>query len=130
MARGKGIKKGFTGRRPITRNTKNADNASLTSNIPIKKRQTKNSSITNTNSNISSESITPDDNTLTMNQINKNTINTPPLAPVMKNSFTESSVLNIHSTRELTPLIQLALLKPLIFFTIFLQYFYDIAIIQ
>ncbi|CAB4467953.1 unnamed protein product [Rhizophagus irregularis] len=75
MPRGKGIKKGFTGRRPITRNTKNADNASLTSNMPIKKRQTKNSSITNTN--------------------------------IMKNSFTESSVLNIHPTRELTPLTQL-----------------------
>ncbi|CAB5360488.1 unnamed protein product [Rhizophagus irregularis] len=108
MPRGKGIKKGFTGRRPITRNTKNADNASLTSNMPIKKRQTKNSSITNTNSNISSESITPDDNILTTScQINKNTTNTPPLAPVMKNSFTESSVLNIHPTRELTPLTQL-----------------------
>ncbi|CAB4496280.1 unnamed protein product [Rhizophagus irregularis] len=108
MPRGKGIKKGFTGRRPITRNTKNADNASLTSNMPIKKHQTKNSSITNTNSNISSESITPDDNILTMScQINKNTTNTPPLAPVMKNSFTESSVLNIHPTRELTPLTQL-----------------------
>ncbi|UZO21510.1 uncharacterized protein OCT59_013901 [Rhizophagus irregularis] len=93
MPRGKGIKKGFTGRRPITRNTKNADNASLTSNMPIKKRQTKNSSITNTNSNISSESITPDDNILTTScQINKNTTNTPPLAPVMKNSFTENMI--------------------------------------